>query len=185
MKKFGPLVVLAGVVACGGAGTGGGGGSDASLGSVALRLEITAGKSYCTTNDGCSPLDTIRIRDQSGAFLGTYAGFCPTLCNDCQIQPCPGMACLEQGVAITGGSMSWDGSFFEPGTCGRDTACTRERFAPTGTYTAVMCATPGDLVTDPNDPAATPQCVNTAPAECVEVEFEFPTNEEVVGVLLG
>jgi hypothetical protein len=180
-----------GAMTDGGAGSGGLGGSGGSSGSggsggvspgsVTLVLEIAAGKSYCQSA-GCGPMSSIAIKDASGAFVSRSPGDCYTDCDGCEMLPCPGAACQLQGYAVTGETVTWDGTRWLGSTCNGTTQCVGRSYAPPGQYTAVMCATPGTLAPDQNQ---VDQCTASGPEECVEVPFEFPSSQSYTGTLGG
>ncbi len=82
---------------------------------------------------------------------------------------------------MTGATLDWDGSYNTTSTCGPGTTCVQSVFAKPGTYTAKMCATPGDL-TGP-DGGFQQQCVNTGPPKCGSVQFDFPSSTVVKGTV--
>ncbi len=171
-----------------GGGTGGGGavggsaGAAGSPGTAQLEFKIDNGKSYCRSTDDCSLFSSISIKDSSGNVLGRIPGYCYTDCATCEALPCPGLACSElHGIDFTGEQLTWDGSYFENGTCQGTTQCKQKLFATPGKYVAVMCATPGTLVDEP--PKQDKQCQTSGPQECVEVGFDFPSSSPITGSL--
>ena len=94
--------------------------------------------------------------------------------------PCPGIACITQGVPVTTKDYPWDGSAFATSTCGAKMACYQPGFVPAGHYVARMCATPGTLSSDGGFPQT---CTPTGPIECVDVPFDFPSAPLVLGQL--
>lgn len=162
------------------AGTGASGGSAGSPGSANFDFQINNGKSYCRSTDGCDFGSNISVKDASGKVLGRSAGFCHTPCDTCEQLPCPGIACqVLHGEPVTGEQITWDGSYYQGGTCNGSTQCLTKLFAPPGKYTAVMCATPGDLVDDASLPSDLKACKPSGPQECVEVPFDFPSAQTV------
>jgi hypothetical protein len=169
--------------AVGGGGGLGGSGGGTSPGSVTLKFEVPTTKTYCVSTDTCSAVTSIVIKDSTGTALGRFSGDCYTDCTSCEMLPCPGYACQQQGMAVTGETLEWDGSYWAASSCGSpQQQCTGHFYAAAGSYTAVMCATPGDLVPDAT---STMQCTNTGAAECVEVPFEFPSSQTYTGTLPG
>lgn len=160
------------------AGTGGQAGSP---GSVTVTFEVPSSKTYCQQGE-CGASTSILIKDAAGNGLLRYPGDCYTPCETCEMLPCPGYACQPQGYAITGESFEWDGTYYAQQSCGAGTSCLAHSYAKPGKYTAVMCATPGTLAPDVNQ---VQQCTATGPAECVEVPFDFPTDQSVTGKLPG
>ena len=165
-----------------GGGGGGSGGSAGSPGKVTLTFEVPSSKTYCQQGE-CGASSSIAIKDASGTVLLRSPGDCYTPCDTCQALPCPGYACQPQGYAVKGESFEWDGTYWKSGTCGASSSCLAHQFATPGKYTAVMCATPGTLET--SDATQVAQCVASGPAECVEVPFDFPTSQPVIGKLPG
>jgi hypothetical protein len=165
----------------GGSSGGGGSGGGVSPGTTTLVLEIAAGKSYCQSG-GCGPISSIAIKDLSGTFIVRSPGDCYTDCDGCQMLPCPGAACQLQGYAVTGETVTWDGTRWLDGTCNGTTQCLARSYAEPGQYVAVMCATPGTLMPDANQ---VDQCTASGPEECVEVPFEFPSGQSYTGTLGG
>jgi hypothetical protein len=151
------------------------------LGSATIEFQVSTSKSYCEQGQ-CGASSSIAIKDATGAVLARSAGDCYTPCDTCRMLPCPGYACQSRGYAISGETLTWDGTYYAASTCGTAVSCRDRRFAAAGTYTAVMCAKPGTLA---NDASQVPQCTNVGPAECVEVPFAFPSSTKVVGALPG
>lgn len=168
-----------------GGGTGGSGGASGGTGGVSpgtttIELQIGPGASYCQ-EAGCGPVSSIGIKDASGQALVLGPGDCYTPCDSCELLPCPGAACQLQGYAVTGQTLAWDGTYFASDSCGpSSTQCYAHRYAIPGTYSAVMCATPGTLTQDANQ---VDQCTATGPVECVEVSFQFPSATPAIGKL--
>jgi hypothetical protein len=81
-------------------------------------------------------------------------------------------------------AIAWDGAFQEPGTCANSLACHTLRYAPAGRYVASMCATPGRIITGVADETGNDQtCEPAGEIECVQLQFDFPSSQPVVGVL--
>ncbi len=174
----------AGTGAQAGTGATGSGGSAGSQGNAKFDFQINNGKSYCRSTDGCDFSSNISVKDASGTVLGRSAGFCHTPCDTCEQLPCPGIACqVLHGEPVTAEQITWDGSYYQGGTCNGSTQCLTKLFAPPGKYTAVMCATPGDLVDDASLPSDLKACKPSGPQECVEVPFGFPSAQTVSGSL--
>jgi hypothetical protein len=163
-----------------GGASGGTGGSSGSPGTTTIELQIAPGNSYCQTGD-CGPVSSIGIEDSNGQSFVLNPGDCYTQCDSCETLPCPGAACQMQGYSVTGQTLVWDGTHFTSDSCGpSSTQCYAHSYAAPGTYTAVMCSTPGALVKDAND---VDQCTSSGPVECVEVSFQFPSATPAVGTL--
>ncbi len=144
-----------------------------------MTFVVPSTKTYCQQAE-CGPSSSVTIKDAGGNTLVRYPGDCYTPCETCEALPCPGFACQPQGYAITGESFTWDGTYYAQDTCNSAMACAAHSYASPGTYTAVMCATPGTLAPDQNQ---VDQCTPTGPVECVEVPFEFPGGSTVTGTL--
>lgn len=178
------LCVAGSVAACGGSGSsdGSGGAGGTSPGTSHIVFQISNSLSYCKTSSCGSTGGDVGVLDASGKSLRLSAGDCYTPCDTCEMLPCPGAACQEaHGIEVTGAELNWDGHYFEDGTCNGTVACVTRRFAAPGKYTAKMCATPGDVVDAP--PSTLKQCVTSGPAECAEVEFDFPSSAPVTAQL--
>jgi hypothetical protein len=148
--------------------------SDKSPGTVMLKLDLPSTQSFCDQAEACSFTEThISISTLAGQALEISGGFCNTLCsNGCRPQACPAIACpAPSGQVVTQVGMNWDGSYFEPGTCGNGNSCITPRYVLPGRYKAHMCATPGTVATSDVGP---PTCTASGPAECVDVTFDLP-----------
>jgi hypothetical protein len=148
---------------------------DTSPGTVTLRLDLPSTRSFCDQLQTCAfSAEHISITTASGKTLQLASGLCPTLCsNQCRPIACPAIACpIGGGQAVTQVELAWDGSYFDPGTCGNGNSCVSQRFVLPGRYTAHMCATPGSLAQTSDVGPST--CTATGPEECVDVQFELP-----------
>jgi hypothetical protein len=152
-----------------------------SPGTTQLEFKVDPARSYCRTTDGCGTSSLITISNSAGQVVGPAGGLgCGRVaCDTCTESPCPGIACFLQAQVVTGENLTWSGTIAGQWTCGQDAlTCQYSSAVPAGTYTAKMCATPGSL-TDADEP----ECIPEGEPECVEVEFEFPSGELVVGQL--
>jgi hypothetical protein len=100
----------------------------------------------------------------------------------CSLTGCGPPICLHrQPVKAQGEQFTWDGNVWGPSvssTCGSGQACEAPTCAAPGRYIAKMCATAG-AITSPGVCNPSP----TSAPTCVLVEFEYPTNAIVEGVL--
>src|SRR5205814_6717289 len=156
--------------ACNHGGGGGGGPAETSPGTAVLRLTI-AGGTYCDQSTFCDRSGHLTIRSPAGQVFDPSVGFCGVSCDTCLPSPCPGIACISQGISFTGEELTWDGGYLEGSTCGASaTACTRRRFAPSGHYLVTMCATPGTIsAPDGGSPRV---CNKTGDRQCLDVSFD-------------
>src|SRR4029077_8377629 len=146
-----------------------------SPGTVTLRLDLPDTRTFCDQLATCAfSAQHITIATIAGQTLQLSAGFCPTLCGDqCRPQSCPAIACpIGGGQAVTQVALTWDGSYYESGTCGSGTSCLSRRFVLPGRYVANMCATPGTL--SQGDASPTETCTASGTPECVAVTFKLP-----------
>ncbi len=180
------MVVLFGCVtlgACGSSsltggstGTGGTVGGSSSPGTVTFVLTTPAGTSFCDqiTCGGGNPHLSILTTDGT-ALNWQGGGSCTPDCDSCQPVACPEIAIFcpaSQGVAYTGGTMTWDGSVTTMSTCGAaHGACARSGFEHPGQYVAKFCATLG-TVSQPD--AGLPVCNGNNVEQCIQTTFDFP-----------
>jgi hypothetical protein len=166
----------------GGSAAGGAGGQAQSPGMVTVQVTVAPGSAYCDVESFCN-LNHFGIRDQSGQPINITPPSCaPTCAQGCVRPACPGLACIESGMAYTGGRHVWTGAVYDVSTCGAGIQCFRERFLPPGRYVAVACATPG-TVAGPDGGASNPTCKKTGERECVEATFDLPATGPVELVL--
>jgi hypothetical protein len=168
-------------------GTGGAAGAGAtSPGTVTLQVTLPPGRSYCDENASCGSTQHLAVETSSGLPLALGTIGCAVPCSTCAAVPCVEPQFVNCpagsfGVAVTGSSLTWDGSYAEPGGCepngsSASISCLTATFAAAGTYVARYCATPGTLAT--TDGGA-PYCTATGPEECVEVPFTFPSSQPI------
>jgi hypothetical protein len=153
---------------------------DTSPGTVTLRLDLSSTRSFCDQVPNCGPtVAHVTLEDATGRPFQLSSGLCSFDCsNQCQPHVCPPVAilCIQGGgYAVTQVQQTWDGMYYEPGTCGLGTSCVSKRFVPPGRYTAHFCVTPGTVSGVQGDVTAPPAtCTATGPEECVDVPFELP-----------
>ena len=149
--------------------------------SFSIRLEgFPAGAQVCdSAANSCSAISqAVTIQDASGKPLPS-GGWCSVDCTLCSNTICPPVPCLPP-TAHTTIETSWNGMQNIPGTCGSGKACyNRAICAPSGHYTAHLCGyvlpSAGSAPLPCNGAAATPTCV--------DVPFDYPTSQVVIGVL--
>jgi hypothetical protein len=173
--------------ACGASGAilrnGDAGATDAAVdaGATSLPADAGAAEASCTADDAgilftftiassspfCTPSscsDWISIRAAGGASVA-LADPCETSCSDCQPVGCPGGCGTFIDPVTSPLTRSWNGGFYEPGTCGTGLTCVSPACALGGQYVATMCvAPPGDAGT----------CEPNGTGSCVEVPFAWP-----------
>jgi hypothetical protein len=165
------------------------GGLTSSPGTVTFVLTTSPSHSYCDqlscwdnpTHFSIATADGQLVNPGSGAPCGTAD------CTTCIQYECPlvgAIACPAPfGVAYTGGTTSWDGSYVAMSTCGSTKlACGATRYMPPGRYVAEFCATQGE-VTQPD--AGLAVCTATAAQECTQASFDFPSATPVQLALTG
>ena len=149
-----------------------------SPGTATIEFTVAGADSYCATVDDCGDgTPSISIDGLNSAYPG-----CSSIeCETCSARPCLQIACLnDMGVQITGGQLTWDGSYFKSSTCGASAACTSAAFAKPGHYTATMCATPGTLT---EIDGGSPQCEPAGVPKCGHVGFDFPSDVVAKGTI--
>jgi len=89
------------------------------------------------------------------------------------------------GTAVTESTFTWDGFYFQSGSCENGSAvavsCVASRFAVPGSYVARFCATPG-MLSRP-DGGVHPVCTPTGTQFCVDTSFALPSSQPIVIVL--
>ncbi|HEY3233403.1 MAG TPA: hypothetical protein VGJ84_01725 [Polyangiaceae bacterium] len=189
---------LSGTAGAGGRSGAGGMSLSSSPGTVRLELQVPSTTSFCDQVSTCIFFGQshIGIKDASGNALWLSPSWCDVPCDTCTYVSCfLGILCGgSEGFAVASESLNWDGSYFVKDACGAGQECYARVYAMPGRYVAEMCATPGWLsatsvpeggVCSFSDPGCTPQCTNTAPEQCVRVEFQFPSSQTYVGKLPG
>lgn len=161
--------------------------SETSPGTVTIRLEVPAGQ-YCDPPPYCDGIrghiSIARVDDAKPLRPPTTPPCGYTPCSTCEPPACVGAACLPTSREVNNESIRWDGAYQEPGSCGADVSCHSPRFASAGRYLARMCATPGQVVEgEPDANGETATCASSGPIECVDVQFDLPSAEPVIGVL--
>jgi len=145
-----------------------------SPGTVTFKLDLPSTRSFCDDIATCGfGVYHVSFSDLNGHAFQIATGWGATECtSQCVPQLCPGIPCISGGgQLVTQVQESWDGSYFEPGTCGAGVSCFSQRYVLPGRYLAHMCATPGTLT--PGD-AGPSNCSHSGPQECVDVTFQLP-----------
>jgi len=147
---------------------------------VHIAFTVRDRHAYCRQDD-CSgaPLVTIRPANASTPLL-LFPGTCERSCDTCRDEPCRPPVCTKMGVAVTVAELDWDGSYYEPGTCGAGVPCVTRRLAAEGHYVAEFCAARGART---NDSIGVPLCVDSGEHRCASVEFDYPTTSMVSSTL--
>ncbi len=162
-------------------GKGGTSGLDRSPGTVTFVLATSPSQSYCDEISCTGDWTHFSITTADGQPI-TQNGPCNAVdCTTCIRTDCPEVspiACpAPYGETYTGGSTAWDGSYYATSTCGSsNTICGSIKYMPPGQYAAQFCATRG-TVTYPD--AGLPVCAATAPQECTQVVFQFPSSTPI------
>jgi hypothetical protein len=128
---------------------------------ILFTFTIASNSAYCGPSS-CS--DWISIRAAGGASLALDAP-CEASCSECQPVGCPGGCGMLIDPLTSPLTRSWNGSFYEPGTCGTGLTCVSPACALGGQYVATMCVAP------PNDAGT---CDPSGTGSCVDVPFEWP-----------
>ncbi len=145
-------------------------------GAVTFELEVAAGSAstYCAVlQDPTSGTSWLSLDEPDGGFAIDSAPRIPN-CASCETNPDQGNF-ETQGLVATGPIVRvWAGTMAWFSTCGPSgTACVTPVCSAAGTYIAHMCAD-----------SECPGQPNTVVAEhCVDVPFDYPTTETVVGIL--
>jgi hypothetical protein len=152
--------------------------SRTSPGMTTFRVRFAPGASFCDSGTVCDLPDHLVIKNLAGQTITGRTQFCPLFCSEtCAPPACPGIACLPAGLGFMEQDLSWDGLYYEGGTCGAGLACVRTAFAPPGRYLAVICATSG--TPSRPDGGGNSVCTMTGPRECQEVAFDLPSTTPV------
>ena len=168
-------------------GTGGTPGAGGSPGTVTLQVVLPSGETFCDENASCSSTQHLTLTTASGQPLALNPVGCGVSCASCAPIPCPEVPVIacpagNYGVAVTGSTFTWDGTYSENDACeptGASVAinCVAQKIAAPGTYVAQFCATPGTL--SPTDGGGQ-LCTPSGASECGSVEFTFPSSKPVV-----
>lgn len=172
----------------GGAGGAGGSGGTSSgdaaqascSGQVTFHLMAPSGHAaeYCN-HLPCAFATGLTILDGAGQGLTLTEDCGMTDCDRCAASFCSGACPAAQPLTESGEEFTWNGVVWvADGTCGAGTACTQRHCATPGRYTAHLCAYPNQ------QPDAAFSCgsVSQNPV-CVDVPFDYPTNDTVTGTL--
>jgi hypothetical protein len=76
-----------------------------------------------------------------------------------------------------GATQSWDGAYFDPGTCGASRSCATLRCAVPGHYVARMCACQS---IPPDGDCTNPESDGVI---CLDVPFDYPAQATIAGNL--
>ena len=173
-RSFLPLISMASLlVACTGAvapssgdATCSTGGGPASLGSI--TFEVVASTGYACDGDGHGWLQISAASGGTSTPIANNEPYTPVDCCTCTGVTFPlGTYCMP--VSTTGVTTPWDGTYWQPGTCGPSaTACYFHVAAPAGSYVANMCTSTVEL----------------APIGCTSVPFDYPGSSPVVGTVM-
>ena len=168
-------------------GTGGTPGAAGSPGTITLQIVLPSGETFCDENASCTSTQHLTLTTASGQPLALGSVGCGVSCSSCAPTPCPEVPVIacpagNYGVAVTGSTFTWDGTYSENDACEPTSGavainCVAQKIAAPGTYIAQFCATPGVLsTTDGGGQLCTP----TDLTECASVEFTFPSSQPVV-----
>jgi hypothetical protein len=161
-------------------------GACTSVGAVTFRMFVPAGQeSSSCAGDGCDGAPWVSVVGPDGEANGHVTpSRCSGPCSECAVWSCPGFACLSaKTVPVTGATWSWDGVFYPLSTCtpagSSSESCYQTLCAVPGHYVATMCATAA------LDGGECPETGDPTVRTCVDVSFDYPTSEEVVGTIAG
>src|SRR5579859_250170 len=167
----------------GSAGNGGSGGHPVDAGrdapgtcagTVTFQFTAANGKSsdWCV-GANCSDV-WVTITSSTGTPV-TPSILCGVTCDTCTSTPCPPIACrIPQPMKAQGETATWDGTDWQAGTCGANTACRGRQCAAPGHYIAKMCAS-----RSVPDGGPLGQCSTNPMLTCVDVPFDYPTSSVV------
>jgi hypothetical protein len=147
--------------------------------TVTIRLVLPSGPSFCGRCDGGF---RVTILDAAGATVTTNGwGSCLPVCSTCVATPCPSVPCVPFKLP-TNNDFLWDGTFTTTSTCGgSQQMCQQQVHARAGHYVAHLCATRGEVFS--NDGGFPMTCNQEAAEACVDVPFDYPTPNAVIGML--
>jgi hypothetical protein len=149
-------------------------GARTSPGATTFRVRFAPGAMFCDSGTVCDRPVHLTIKSLAGQTITGRIPFCPLFCSEtCAPPACPGIACLPAGLPFLEQDLTWDGQYYEGGTCGAGMACVRSTFSPPGRYLAVICATPGTIATP--DAGGNQVCTRTGEQECQERAFDLPS----------
>jgi hypothetical protein len=148
-----------------------------------LSADLSAGASrYCMGGASCPNSAWLTILAPDGREIAPALSVCGIDCSSCSMPSCHSLICDNPVLPLEGIDLSWSGESWLEGTCGAAaSSCHSRSCPPAGRYAAKMC---GHAL--PVGEAVGPEgCGDRAAAEptCVEVPFDYPTTEPVVGVL--
>jgi hypothetical protein len=150
--------------------------TECASGKVTLQMKGTAASSdYCIGAD-CS-WEWLTISTANGEAL-SRSHECVSDCADCRLVGCTGSCAAPRQMQPDGETAEWDGTYWVGGaTCGSGVACADKRCAPPGKYIAKMCAYANQT------PDGVGACGSGSARICVDVEFNLPAADAVVGRL--
>jgi hypothetical protein len=160
-------------------GTGGAGGAAACAnGGVTFRM-IGGGKpgslGFCVAK--CN-VAWLTIKKDTGEMVGSVTSSCTTTCSECVPVACDEGRCAPPlPIDPQGERFDWGGKLWTPATCGANVACVNSQCPDAPTHlVATMCGYPR-VASDAGS------CAYDPTPKCVDVAFDYPTANEVVGVL--
>jgi hypothetical protein len=153
------------------------GGVACTAGTTTFHITEAAGTDYCVGAQ-CT-LNWVTVKSATGKAM-SLSGACLTTCEVCQPIACGAAACIApQRIKPEGQSLTWDGTYYEPGKCGAGISCQEKQCAPPGHYVATMCANKAT-----SDAGIAGFCSNfDFTPTCVDVEFDYPSMKPVEGVI--
>jgi hypothetical protein len=170
-----------GGTATGGGGTGGSTGHadaavDCTAGTVNFHMTEASGTDYCVGVQ-CT-ISWVSVKSMSGKVM-SLSGGCLTSCDVCMPIACGAAACIApQHITPEGKTVTWDGTYQEPGKCGAGITCQNKQCAAPGRYVATMCANRST-----SDAGAGGFCMADQTPTCVDVPFDYPSATTVEGVV--
>jgi hypothetical protein len=148
-----------------------------------LSADLGAGSSrYCLGEASCANGVWLTILAPDGQVIAPALPVCALDCSSCSMPNCHSRICINPVLPLQGLDLSWSGESWLEGTCGTAaSSCHSRSCPPAGRYTARMCA----HALPAGETAGPEGCGDRAAAEatCVEVPFDYPATEPVVGVL--
>ncbi len=147
-----------------------------TTGTVTFHMTAGGGSNsnYCV-GSACTFV-WVRVTSPDGKSM-PFSQDCVAKCDDCQPVGCPGLCIAPQRMKPEGETLAWDGTYWDPSTCGAQVQCRSRRCAAPGRYTAQMCAYRS------TSDAGTGYCMAVENPTCVDVPFDYPSGTLVEGVL--
>jgi hypothetical protein len=111
-------------------------------------------------------------------MVGNIGSGCTTTCSECSPIACAGGRCAAPvPLDPQGEPLDWDGRLWTLATCGANVTCVTPHCLDVPTrLVATMCGYPR-IAADAGS------CSYDTTPTCVDVAFDYPTMNEVVGVL--